>query len=149
MRVFTVAAAVIVLGATPLVAAEYKGAVVKKVANGKFVFEVDGKEIQISPGSIAFKAFDIDGKPLTEFGQNYRVMKPGNVVDLVTTKKRNTEYVQEIHLVKGELAEMGKARTVTSGSRGRTPRKESAASDLTSYKGALIKSVEGKNVVLS
>ncbi len=146
LRVFlqTLACSLLFVGSVS--AAEYKEAVVKGVQKSKFVFEVDGKEIQISPGSIAWKAYDIKGRQLTEFGQNFRVMKPGNVVNVVTAIIRGTEYVQEIHLVKGELAELGKPKTTTGGkdpAPGRRPALEQAT-----YTGATIKSVDGNKVVL-
>ncbi len=126
---------------------EYKGAVVKGVQKGKFVFEVDGQELSISPGSIAFRSFDQNGKPLTGFGENYRVMKAGNVVDLVTARKNNTEYVREIHLRQGELLEMGNARTTNRGSAAPSKRTRPALEQHT-YKGATIQSVDQRNVVL-
>jgi hypothetical protein len=132
--------------ATGLRADEYKGAVVKGVEKGKFVFEFDDKEFSISPGSTAFEAFDIDGNQLRDFPNNYRVMKAGNVVDLVTTKKRNMEYVKEIHLVKGELLETGKATTTTGGRAAKSASKSTP--EQTKYTGATIKSVDQKKVVL-
>jgi hypothetical protein len=153
MRVYFKALLCIALAAGTVCAAEYKNAIVKGVQKSKFVFEVNGQELQVSPGSISWKAFDINGRQLTEFGHNYRVMKPGNVVNLITTQKRANEYVDEIHLVKGELAEVGKPRTVTGGKDasgckdGRQASKRPSL-DQTTYKGATIKSVNGKDVVL-
>jgi hypothetical protein len=132
------------------IADEYKEAVVKGIKNGRFVFEVNGQEIQISPGSTAWKGFDIDGRQLTEFGHNYRVMKTGNVVNVITAKKRGNEFIQEIQLVKGELAEVGKARTNTSSKTSQDAkgsRKGSAQNEQT-YSGAIIQSVSGNRVVL-
>jgi hypothetical protein len=146
MRVFLKTLVCIAVFGSAVHAEEYKGAVVKGVQKGKFVFEVNGRELQVSPGSIAWKAFDIDGRRLTEFGHNFRVMKPGNVVNLITTKKRGTEYVDEIHLVKGELAEVGKPRKATSSKDAGSTRKPSL--DQTTYSGATIKSVDGNQVVL-
>ena len=128
-------------------AEEYKGAVVKGIQNAKFVFEFNGKEMQVSPGSTAWKAFDANDRLLTEFGHNFRVMKPGNVVNLITSRKRNTEYVQEVHLVKGELLEVGKPKTTTRGSGVKSARK-SPSLDQASYSNATIKSVDGNKVVL-
>ena len=109
-------------------AEEYKGAVVKGVEKGKFVFQVNGQDLSVSPGSTAFKTFDIDGKPLTEFpqnfwvmkafdlggrqlrgkGENLRVLKEGNQVDVTTFKARNVEVIREIHLVQGALQDKDK-----------------------------------------
>jgi hypothetical protein len=147
MRIYFKALACVAVFTSCIHAEEYKGAVVKGVQQGKFVFEINGQEIQVSPGSIAYKAYDINGRQLTEFGHNYRVMKAGNVVDLITTKKRNIEYVQEIHLVKGELLDVGKPRTSTRSSTGKSTRKAPAL-DQTTYTGATIKSVDRNNVVL-
>jgi hypothetical protein len=148
MRTFLTIGVCTALFASVARAEEYKGAVVKGVQNGKFVFEVNGQEIQISPGSTAWKAFDSDGRQLTEFGHNYRVIKPGNVVNVITTKRRNNEYIQEIHLVKGELAEMGKPTTSTRGSAGKRADKSSSL-EQTTYSNATIKSVDGNKVVLT
>ena len=124
-------------------AEEYRNAVVKGVQNGKFAFEVDGKEVQISPGSIAWKAFDANDRQLTGFAQNFRIMKPGNVVNVVTSRKHDTEYVREIHLVKGELLEEAKPRASARGSGTRA-----AGLEQTTYSNATIKSVDGTKVVL-
>jgi hypothetical protein len=104
----------------------------------------------VNPGSIAWKAFDLDGRQLTELGQNFRVLKPGNVVNVITARRRGSEFVQEIHLVKGELAEMGKARTTTGGksSKDARPARKARSLDETNYSGAFIKSVTGNQVVL-
>src|SRR5262249_2859143 len=98
-------------------------------------------------GSIAWKAFDINGHQLTEFGHNFRVMKPGNVVNVITTRKQNNEYVQEIHLVKGDLLEAGKSKTATRGSGGKRADKASSL-EQTTYSNATVKSVDGNKVVL-
>jgi hypothetical protein len=148
MRIYHQALIGFVVLASAVRSDEYKGAVVKGVQQGKFVFEVNGQEIRVSPGSIAWKAFDADGRQLTEFGHNFRVMKSGNVVDLITAKKRGTEYVQEIHLVKGQLAEVGKTKTTASG-KGTKSKRDRPSLDQTTYTGATIKSVDGNKVVLT
>jgi hypothetical protein len=144
VRASIVALGVVLAAAALGRADEYKGATVKGVENGKFVFEVNGKEVRISPGSISWKGFDASGKELTEFGQNFRVMKPGNVVNVTTTRKGRNEFISEIHLVEGQLAEMGKPSV--SGKSGSSSTRQPA--DQKTYKAAVVKSVEGKNVVL-
>jgi hypothetical protein len=151
MRIFVKCLVVVcaALFASVVRAEEYKGAVVKGVENGKFVFEVNGRDIQIRPGSTSWKAFDTNDRPLTEFGHNFRVMKPGNVVNLITGKRRDVEYVQEIHLVKGELLEVGKPKTTTTrGGSGTKSASKTPSADQTSYSNATIKSVDGNKVVL-
>jgi hypothetical protein len=147
MRVLLIAFAYLGLCAVNVCADEYKSAVVKGIQNRKFVFEVDGREIQVSPGSTAFKAFDASGRQLTPFPENYRVLKAGNVVNLVTVQKRNTEYIQEIHLVKGELLEAAKPQTTTRNQTAKSTAKTRSL-DQKTYTAATIKSVNGKDVVL-
>jgi hypothetical protein len=52
------------------------------------------------------KAFDLGGRKLTGRGQNLRVLKMGNQVDVTTFKGgRGVEVIREIHLVQGTLLE--------------------------------------------
>jgi hypothetical protein len=154
MRIFLKVLVCITIFTSNVCAAEYKDAVVKGVQKGKFVFEVNGQELQVSPGSTAWKAFDINGRQLTEFGHNFRVMKPGNVVNVITATKRGTEYVEEIHLVKGELAEVGKAKVEVGKPKTATGGKDAPAAgkrpsqEQVTYSGAIIKSIDGNKVVL-
>jgi hypothetical protein len=133
-------------------AAEYKGAIFKGVKNHKLAFEVNGQEVILGSGSLSFKSFDADGKPITGFTQNVRVLVPGNVVDLVAGKRaasQTVEDVLEVRLVKGQIAEPGITPKWPDLSEPR-PKRGRGGQDKnkTTYKAATIKSVDKKNVVL-
>jgi hypothetical protein len=79
-------------------AAEYKRATFKGVKNHKLAFEVNGQEVILNPGGKSFKSLDQEGKPLTGFTRNVRVLVPGNVVDVVTGTSRKNEASRDARL---------------------------------------------------
>ncbi len=112
-RTYSCSLAVLLLAIPGLRAEEYQSATVKsRGERGSVILNVAGKEVKVTPRS-NMKAFDADGKELTEFGANYRVFKDGNVLNVKTETSRDGKYefVREVHLVKGSLLEAGKPVT--------------------------------------
>jgi hypothetical protein len=80
---------------------EYKGAVVKKYQTPYLTLTVEDKEVKVIPSNSGMKAFDAQGQEVKK--DRLRVLKEGNVVDVVTQKDGDKERVKEIKIVKGEL----------------------------------------------
>jgi hypothetical protein len=96
----TLCAALFLAAALP--AEDYKGAVITKVNKTKATLKVDDKDVQVTLGSGA-KVFDANGKEL-KGSDRARILKEDNEVNVTTAKGKREEVIEEIHLVKGELA---------------------------------------------
>ncbi len=84
---------------------EYREATVREAERGRVVLDVGGREVRLVLGSTAFRAYDVDGKALSGLGENLRVLKPGNLVDVVTRKAGPREYLEEVRLLRPNSAQ--------------------------------------------